>query len=154
MKYRSKKGQLPFVEINGEEIADSTIIIKDLSQKFGHDLDAALSTEQRNIAHATISMVENHLAWIVMWWRTKYPDQVLKGYKVNLQHALGTRIPNGILNFFFKFAFGRKVGLPRLLSLFWSFVWNGSFGAERYVNFEAGLRENSPCLRLFVLGIR
>lgn len=44
-----------------------------------------------------------------MWWRTKYPDQVLKGYKVNLQHALGTRIPNGILNFFFKFAFGRKV---------------------------------------------
>ncbi|XP_018567833.1 failed axon connections isoform X1 [Anoplophora glabripennis] len=108
MKYRSKKGQLPFVELNGEEIADSAIIIKELSQKFGHDLDAGLSIEQRNLAHATISMIENHLAWVVMWWRTKYPDQVLKGYKVNLQHALGTRIPNGILNFFFKFAFGRK----------------------------------------------
>lgn len=109
MKYRSKKGQLPFVEINGEEIADSTIIIKELSQRFGHDLDAGLTAEQRNIAHASISMVENHLAWVVMWWRTKYPELVLKGYKVNLQHALGTRIPNGILNFFFKFAFGRKV---------------------------------------------
>lgn len=109
MKYRSKKGQLPFIELNGEEIADSAIIIKELSQRFGHDLDAGLTTEQRNMAHATISMIENHLAWIVMWWRTKYPDQVLKGYKVNLQHALGTRIPNGILNFFFKFAFGRKV---------------------------------------------
>ncbi|XP_072385096.1 failed axon connections isoform X2 [Diabrotica undecimpunctata] len=108
MKYRSKKGQLPFIELNGEEIADSAIIIKDLSQKFGHDLDACLTAEQRNLAHATISMIENHLAWVVMWWRTKYPDQVLKGYKVNLQHALGTRIPNGILNFFFKFAFGRK----------------------------------------------
>ncbi|XP_028149914.1 failed axon connections isoform X2 [Diabrotica virgifera virgifera] len=108
MKYRSKKGQLPFIELNGEEIADSAIIIKDLSQKFGHDLDVCLTAEQRNLAHATISMIENHLAWVVMWWRTKYPDQVLKGYKVNLQHALGTRIPNGILNFFFKFAFGRK----------------------------------------------
>lgn len=29
---------------------------------------------------------------------------------MNLQHALGTRIPNGILNFFFKFTFARKVG--------------------------------------------
>lgn len=109
MKYRSKKGQLPFIELNGEEIADSAIIIKELAQKFDHDLDAILTPEQRNLAHATVSMVENHLSWVVMWWRTKNPDLVLKGYKVNLQHALGTRIPNGILNFFFKFAYGRKV---------------------------------------------
>ncbi|CAH1109997.1 unnamed protein product [Psylliodes chrysocephalus] len=108
IKYRSKKGQLPFVEVNGDEIADSAIIIKELSQKFGQDLDVCLTTEQRNLAHATISMIENHLVWVVLWWRAKNPDQVLKGYKVNLQHALGTRIPNGILNFFFKFAFGRK----------------------------------------------
>lgn len=39
-KFRSKKGQLPFVEFNGEEIADSTIIIKVLSEKFNKDLDA------------------------------------------------------------------------------------------------------------------
>ncbi|XP_044756704.1 failed axon connections isoform X1 [Coccinella septempunctata] len=108
LKYRSKKGQLPFVELNGEEIADSVIIIKELAARFNHDLDIALTAEQRNVAHAMISMIDNHLAWVVMWWRTKYPDQVLKGYKVNLQHALGTRIPNGILNFCFKFAFGRK----------------------------------------------
>ncbi|XP_060520097.1 failed axon connections isoform X2 [Cylas formicarius] len=108
MKYRSKKGLLPFIELNGEEIADSAIIIKELSQKFGNDLDIVLTTEQRNLSHATISMIENHLSWVVMWWRSKYPDSVIKGYKVNLQHALGTRIPNGILNFFFKFAYGRK----------------------------------------------
>ncbi|XP_017769149.1 PREDICTED: failed axon connections isoform X2 [Nicrophorus vespilloides] len=108
MKYRSKKGQLPFVEFNGEEIADSAFIVKELSKHFDKDLDAFLTPEQRNVAHAMISMIENHLVWIIFWWRTKYPDQVLKGYKVNLQHALGTRIPNGILNFLFKFAFGRK----------------------------------------------
>jgi hypothetical protein len=33
---------------------------------------------------------------------------------MNLQHALGTRIPNGILNFFFKFSFARKVGASYL----------------------------------------
>ncbi|CAK9823082.1 Failed axon connections [Anthophora retusa] len=108
IKFRSKKGALPFVELNGEEIADSTIILRELSQKFGKDLDAGLTSEQRSISHAMISMIENNLAWVVTCWRTKNLDQVLKGYKVNLQHALGTRIPNGILNFFFKLTLGRK----------------------------------------------
>lgn len=109
MKFRSKKGQLPFIELNGEEIADSAIIIKELSSKFEKDLDAGLTQEQRNIAHATISMIENHLVWIIYYWRTKNPDLLIKGYKVNLQHALGCRLPNGILNFFFRFTYGRKV---------------------------------------------
>lgn len=109
MKFRSKKGQLPFVELNGEEIADSTIILRELSQKFGKDLDAGLTSEQRSVSHAMISMIENHLVWVVACWRTKNLDQVLKGYKVNLQLALGSRIPNAILNFFFKLTFGRKV---------------------------------------------
>ncbi|KAG4066591.1 hypothetical protein HA402_007227 [Bradysia odoriphaga] len=108
LKLRSKKGQLPFIELNGEEIADSAIIIKELSAKFEKDLDASLSQEQRNISHAMISMIENHLVWILFWWRTKYPDQFLKGYKVDLQHALGVRIPNRFLNFLFRFTFGRK----------------------------------------------
>ncbi|XP_058803697.1 failed axon connections-like isoform X2 [Phymastichus coffea] len=108
MKFRSKKGNLPFVELNGEEIADSKIILRELGQKFGKDIDACLSTEQKSISHATISMIENHLVWVVACWRTKNLDLILKGYKVNLQHTLGTRIPNSILNFFFKFTFGRK----------------------------------------------
>lgn len=108
MKHRSKKGQLPFIELNGEEIADSAIIIKELTTKFEKDLDSNLTQEQRNISHAIISMIENHLIWVIFWWRSKYPDLLLKGYKVNLQHAFGTWIPNGILNFLFKFTFGRK----------------------------------------------
>ncbi|XP_017880604.1 failed axon connections [Ceratina calcarata] len=108
MKFRSKKGALPFVELNGEEIADSTIILRELCQKFGKDLDVSLTSEQRSVSHAMISMIENHLVWVVTFWRTKNLDQVLKGYKVNLQHVLGTRVPNGILNFFFKLTFGRK----------------------------------------------
>ncbi|XP_028168917.1 failed axon connections [Ostrinia furnacalis] len=107
-KFRSKKGQLPFVELNGEEIADSTFIIKELSEKYNKDLDAALTAEQRVVAHAMISMIENHLSWVILWWRAKYPDSVIKGYQVNLQSALNTRLPNPILNFCYKFTSGRK----------------------------------------------
>ena len=63
MKLRSKKGQLPFVELNGEEISDSSFIIKELSSKFEKDLDAPLTAEQKTLSHAMISMVENHLHW-------------------------------------------------------------------------------------------
>lgn len=108
LKLRSKKGQLPFVEVNGEEVADSAIIIKELAQRYEKDLDAGLTQEQRNIAHAMISMLENHLIWVLLFWRSKNPDLMIKGYKVNLQHALGSRLPNAVLNFLFKFQFGRK----------------------------------------------
>lgn len=63
LKFKSKKGQLPFVEINGTEIADSDIIIKELSQMFGKDLDENLTLDQRNVSHAFISMLNNHTSW-------------------------------------------------------------------------------------------
>ncbi|XP_014247850.1 failed axon connections [Cimex lectularius] len=107
-KFKSKKGLLPFIELNGEEIADSAVIIKELGQKFGKDLDAGLDNNQKNISHAMISMIENHLFWVVMWWRTKHPDNIIKGYKMNLQHFLGSKIPLGVLNFFFKLSYSRK----------------------------------------------
>ncbi|CAB3225878.1 unnamed protein product [Arctia plantaginis] len=107
-KFRSKKGQLPFVELNGEEIADSAFIIKELSEKYNKDLDAALTPEQKVVSHAMICMIENHLSWVILWWRAKYPDSVIKGYQVNLQNALNTRLPNPILNFCYKLTAARK----------------------------------------------
>lgn len=107
-KFRSKKGQLPFVELNGEEIADSAFIIKELSEKYNKDLDAALTPEQKVVAYAMTSLIENHLSWVILWWRAKYPDSVIKGYQVNLQTVLNTRLPNPILNFCYKFTAGRK----------------------------------------------
>lgn len=141
MKHRSKKGQLPFIELNGEEIPDSTLIIKELSQKFGKDIDGALSQDQRNISHAMISMIENKLVWyvvifklldifvftdlnilhdfrVITWWKTKTPENVIKGYKVNLQHALGTWVPNGVLNFLFKHSYSRKVSVLKIDSTY------------------------------------
>ncbi|CAG0879610.1 unnamed protein product [Darwinula stevensoni] len=107
MKLRSKKGQLPFVEFNGQEIADSALIIKELGKKFNKDLDtdAGLESTQKCTAHTTIAMIENHLFWVLYWWRSKNPGQLLKGSKFNLQQALGSKMPNGLLSFVFKWKF-------------------------------------------------
>jgi Glutathione S-transferase N-terminal domain len=49
--------------MNGEEIPDSAIIIKELAAKFDKDLDKGLTAEQKTLSHAMISMIENHLVW-------------------------------------------------------------------------------------------
>lgn len=36
---------------------------------------------------------------------------MIKGYKLNLQNFIGTRVPTGILNLFFKFRYSRNVSM-------------------------------------------
>lgn len=102
MKYKSKKGQLPFVEVNGDEIADSAIIIKQLGEKYNTDLDAGLTPEQKLIAHSNMSMIENHFAWVVKSFFTASPELALQAYKVDLKRALQKPFPAVLLNFLFK----------------------------------------------------
>jgi len=114
-KHRSKKGMLPFIELNGEEVADSEHIIEVLSKKFEKSMPAELSQEQKNVQHAMITMVENHLHWTIVHWKTKDVENILKGYKLNLQDVLGSKVPASVLNFYFKHSFCRK-GLKRVRS--------------------------------------
>jgi len=108
-KLRSKRGMLPFVELNGEEIGDSDIIIKELTAKFGkEDPAASLSADQKNVQHAMVTMVENHLQWTIMHWKVKDMDNMLKGYHLDIQQMMGTKMPNAILNLVFKHTFLRK----------------------------------------------
>lgn len=114
-KLRSKRGLLPFVELNGEEICDSDIIIKALAKKFEKDMDEGLTAEQKNVQHAMITMVQNHLQWAVYHWFTKNSDNMLKGLKLNLQSLMGMKLPNGLLNFVFKHTYVRK-GMKKVKS--------------------------------------
>jgi len=112
-KFRSRKGMLPFVEINGDEIADSNMIIETLAKKFDKEMPAQLSQDQKNVQHAMIAMVENHLHWTIVHWRSKDVDNTLKAYQLNLQTAIGTKAPASLLNFYFKYTFCRK-GLKKV----------------------------------------
>merc|ERR1712012_679487 len=114
-KHRSKKGMLPFIELNGEEIADNNMIIETLSKKFDKEMPAELTQDQKNVQHAMIAMVENHLHWTIVYWRSKDVDNILKGYKLSLQSAIGSKAPASLLNFYFKYTFCRK-GLKRVRS--------------------------------------
>jgi len=112
-KFRSRKGMLPFIEINGDEVADSNMIIETLAKKFDKEMPAQLSQDQKNVQHAMIAMVENHLHWTIVHWRSKDVDNTLKGYQLNLQTAIGSKAPASLLNFYFKYTFCRK-GLKKV----------------------------------------
>jgi hypothetical protein len=105
MKFKSKKGQLPFVELNGKEIADSDIIIRELSDHFSKNLDDDLNAEQKVTSHAFESMLNNHTSWVMRWWRYNNPKEFLETAQLDIKQTLNSRLPKGLLNFLFKMGF-------------------------------------------------
>jgi glutathione S-transferase len=66
---RAPKGKLPYIDDNGTIVADSTLIRLYLEQKHGIDFDRALSARERGIAWAVEKMLEDHLYWVLVYWR-------------------------------------------------------------------------------------
>lgn len=62
----SPKGQLPFIEDDGELVADSTFVRAHIEHVHGADLDAGLSPAERAHAWALERMIENHLGWCMI----------------------------------------------------------------------------------------
>jgi glutathione S-transferase len=63
---KAPKGKLPYIEDDGERIADSTFIRWHLEKKHGVDFDRGLTAEQRAIAWAFEKMAEDNLYWTVL----------------------------------------------------------------------------------------
>merc|ERR1712025_1122636 len=84
-------------------------IIKQLAAKFGKDdPSASLSADQKNVQHAMVTMVENHLQWALLDWRVKSADNLVKGYRLDLQNMMGSKVPVSVLNLVFKHTMVRK----------------------------------------------
>jgi glutathione S-transferase len=60
------KGKLPYINDDGERIADSTFIRSHIERKYKFDFDRGLSAEQRAIAWAFEKMAEDNLYWTVV----------------------------------------------------------------------------------------
>jgi glutathione S-transferase len=75
----SPKGQLPFIEDDGEAIADSTFIRAHVEGKYGFDFDAPLNLQQRAQAWAFERMIEHHLYWAMVGARWVDPENFAKG---------------------------------------------------------------------------
>src|SRR3984893_18501769 len=75
----SPKGQLPFIEDDGEKIADSTFIRAHIERKYGFDFDAGLDREVRARAWAFERMIEHHVYWALVGARWVDADDFAKG---------------------------------------------------------------------------
>jgi glutathione S-transferase len=67
--FRAPKGKLPFIDDDGTIVADSTLIRLHLEQKYGVDFDRSLASRDRGIAWAAEKMLEDHLYWVMVYWR-------------------------------------------------------------------------------------
>jgi len=68
----SSKGQKPFIELNGEQVADSTFIIDHLAKRFNKDkMEANLSPLEKATAYAFERMIEDALFWQMLHMRSK-----------------------------------------------------------------------------------
>ena len=63
---KAPKGKLPYIEDNGDKIANSTLIRWHIEKKYGFDFDRGLSAEQRGVAWAFEKMAEDNLYWTLV----------------------------------------------------------------------------------------
>lgn len=75
----SPKGQLPFIEDDGELIADSTFIRAHLERKYGIDFDHGYDTAARAQAWAFERMIEHHVYFALVGARWVDPVNFAKG---------------------------------------------------------------------------
>ncbi len=65
----SRKGQIPYIELNSEQIPDSNIIIKTLEERGLAAKDDVTSEDEAYIAHMASRMLENHTSIAGFYWR-------------------------------------------------------------------------------------
>ena len=76
---KAPKGKLPYIDDDGETIADSTFIRWHLEKKYEIDFDRGLTAEQRATAWAFEKMLEEHLYWAVVHTRWMDDANFAKG---------------------------------------------------------------------------
>ena len=59
----SSKGKIPWIEYNGQKIADSNFCIRFLNEEFNVELDKNLTASEKAVAHAVLTTVEENLYW-------------------------------------------------------------------------------------------
>lgn len=65
----SKRGKMPWIEFNGQEIADSNFCVQFLSKEFQVDVDSHLNATERGIAHSILTMLEENTYWTMVYAR-------------------------------------------------------------------------------------
>jgi glutathione S-transferase len=75
------KGKLPYIRDGETVVADSTLIRLYLEQKHGIDFDRALGPRERGTGWVAEKMLEDHMYWIMIYWRWLTEPNFTKGPK-------------------------------------------------------------------------
>ncbi len=76
---KAPKGKLPFIDDDGEIVADSTFIRSHIERKYGFDYDRGLSGEQKATAWTIEKMSEDHLYFLMVQARWFDGDNFARG---------------------------------------------------------------------------
>jgi glutathione S-transferase len=63
---KAPKGKLPFIEIEGRRIGDSTLVLDHLRETLGVDLDRGLSEAEKAQSHMLQRMLDERLYWVIV----------------------------------------------------------------------------------------
>ena len=66
---KAPKGKQPYINDDGDIVANSTFIRFHIEQKYGKDFDAHLSDKQKAVGWCVEKMCEEHLYWIIVRMR-------------------------------------------------------------------------------------
>jgi len=86
---KAPKGKLPFIRDGDTVVADSTLIRLYLEQKYGIDFDRGLSPRERGVAWSVEKMLEDHMYWVLIYWRWMDEANFTKGPKAFFQRVPG-----------------------------------------------------------------
>jgi glutathione S-transferase len=81
------KGKLPYIRDGETVVADSTLIRLYLEQKYQVDFDRALSAHDRGVGWSVDKMLEDHMYWIVVYWRWLKEENFARGPKSFFKRA-------------------------------------------------------------------
>ena len=84
---RAPKGKLPYINDNGTIVADSTFIRLYLENRHSIYFDRGLTERDRGIAWALEKMCEDHLYWLLIYWRWLIDANFNKGPKKFFRRA-------------------------------------------------------------------
>merc|ERR1711977_668630 len=108
-KLWSKEGKmLPFIELNGEKIVETNNIFETLATKFEKEIDSHLDEDQKKTLEELTEVVEKHLYWAIVQWRSVDHENMLKGYKMVVPTTLGAQLPPAAVKVYFNYTYCRK----------------------------------------------
>jgi glutathione S-transferase len=65
----SGTGKCPYIVVDGETLADSSLIINELERRNGHPVDGKLTLAQRGESLAFQRLLDEHLYWVAVYGR-------------------------------------------------------------------------------------